>query len=60
MNASEYNARRIEIDNTAREIFEREIRICTGMSGFDIQAHAARMAANWRSQQINNLALEQA
>lgn len=53
-----YLCRRQAIDATALAIVEREIRWCTGMTGFDIQAHAWRMAGDYRSKAINALAME--
>lgn len=53
-----YPCRRYEIDLTAFRIVEREKRICYGMSGFDIEAHAWRMATLYRDQKVTALALE--
>lgn len=52
-----YACRRLQIDEKALAIVEREIKICNGMD-FDIQAHAWQMANQWRCQQINKLAFE--
>lgn len=53
-----YDCRRQEIDNTAERIHDREVRICTGMTGFDIEEHAWEMANQYRCQKINELAFE--
>jgi len=54
-----YACRRQEIDATALRIVDREIVYCTGMwSKFDVQAHAWRMADQYRCQAINKLAFE--
>ena len=53
-----YSCRRQHIDATAARIFEREIRICTGMTGFNVTEHAHRMAARYRTSAINALAFE--
>jgi hypothetical protein len=54
-----YSCRRRQIDETALAIVAREIRICTGMD-FDVQAHAWKMANQYRCEQINKLAFESA
>lgn len=53
-----YGCRRQAIDKTAFKIVEREKRICYGMSGFDIEAHAWRMATLYRDQAVTALAYE--
>lgn len=53
-----YECRRTEIDNKALAIVERERRMCDGMQGFDVEAHAWRMAEQYRHEQINALAWE--
>jgi hypothetical protein len=53
-----YECRRLEIDMKALAIVERERRICDGMQGFDIEAHAWRMAEQYRYNAINALAFE--
>ena len=53
-----YSCRRQEIDQTAERIYHREVEICSGMKGFDIEAHARKMAAQYRSKAINTLAFE--
>lgn len=54
-----YDCRRQEIDAKALAIVEREIKYCSGMwSKFDVQAHAWRMADQYRSKAINDLAFE--
>lgn len=52
-----YDCRRQEIDQRAHAIVEREIKICTDM-GFDVEAHAWNMAAQYRDHAINELAWE--
>jgi hypothetical protein len=53
-----YECRRHEIDETAEKIHDREVRICTGMAGFNIEDHAWKMANQYRCEQINKLAFE--
>lgn len=53
-----YGCRRRKIDETALMIHDREVRICTGMTGFDIEEHAWKMANQYRYEQINKLAFE--
>lgn len=53
-----YECRRLKIDITALAIVERERRICDGMSGFDVEEHAWRMAQAYRCSEINKLAWE--
>jgi hypothetical protein len=53
-----YDCRRQEIDKIAFKIVEREKRICYGMSGFDIEAHAWKMATLFRDQAVTALAFE--
>lgn len=53
-----YECRRLEIDMKALAIVERERRMCDGMTGFDIEAHAWSMAQQYRCNAINELAFE--
>lgn len=53
-----YECRRHQIDDRAVEIHDREIWICNGMKGFDIEAHAWEMANRYRCEEINKLAFE--
>lgn len=53
-----YSCRRQAIDATAVRIYDREIAICKGMEGFDVEAHAAKMASLYRYPAINALAME--
>lgn len=53
-----YSCRRQAIDATATAIYYREIKWCTGMEGFDVEAHAAKMASQYRYPAINALAME--
>lgn len=53
-----YDCRRQQIDATALQIQAREVRICTGMTGFNVEEHAWRMANDYRSKAINQLAFE--
>jgi hypothetical protein len=53
-----YSCRRQEIDQTAERIYKREIKYCTGMTGFDVEEHAQRMAAQYRCPAITALAFE--
>jgi hypothetical protein len=53
-----YECRRREIDETAERIRRRELRICSGMHGFDVSEHAYRMAMDYRCKAINELAFE--
>lgn len=53
-----YECRRLEIDMKALAIVERERRVCDGMQGFDIEAHAWSMAQQYRCNAINELAWE--
>lgn len=53
-----YDCRRQKIDETALMIHDREVRICTGMTGFNIEDHAWNMANRYRSEEINKLAFE--
>jgi hypothetical protein len=53
-----YECRRLEIDTKALAIVERERRMCDGMQGFDVEAHAWRMAQQYRCDAINALAFE--
>lgn len=53
-----YSCRRQAIDQTAERIYHREIKYCTGMTGFDVEEHAQRMAAGYRYKAINALAFE--
>lgn len=53
-----YSCRRQVIDATAERIAERELRLCKGMSGFVVEAHAWRMANDWRCKAITSLAFE--
>lgn len=55
-----YSCRRQEIDQIAERIYQRELRICTGMAGFDIEKHAEWMAAHYRYPAINALTVEMA
>ena len=52
-----YDCRRQEIDIKALAIVERERRICAGMN-FDVEAHAWKMAQQYRCDAINALAFE--
>lgn len=53
-----YACRRYEIDERAVAIYDREVKYCTGMSGFDIEEHAARMANDLRCKATYSLAAE--
>ena len=53
-----YSCRYQVILDTAIQIAERETRICAGMTGFDVEAHAWSMANLYRCNALNALALE--
>lgn len=53
-----YSCRRYAIDERALAIYDREVKYCTGMTGFDIEEHAARMALRYRDDAVNQLAFE--
>lgn len=53
-----YECRRLQIDITALAIVERERRMCEGMQGFDIEAHAWSQALAYRNRAVNELAWE--
>lgn len=53
-----YSCRYQQILDTAEKIYQREVKWCKGMQGFDVEAHAARMANNWRCKALNLLAFE--
>lgn len=53
-----YQCRRRQIDERALYIYNREIRYCAGMTGFDIEEHAWKMADMYRYPAIRELAFE--
>lgn len=53
-----YDCRRQAIDATALYVQQREARYCSGMVGFDVEAHSWRMADQYRYAAINALAME--
>lgn len=54
-----YSCRYLYIIETAVRIAHREMRLCAGMTGFDIEAHAWRMANDYRCKALRDLAFEQ-